>query len=452
MLKSKLENLLAVALVFLLVTGWIFSGWPHIWQGPPVPSEVKTVEANPDIEIKKPTSHTDGTGWTNPAQAYDLPSTANDQTTEGDDTSMEGDPAITFHNWASKVETYTVTVLKVNWKTNGLFVGDQFAIQYMKDGSNWLDIVTLGVHNETTIQTSSISLDVNQDLSLVQVKVVATKSGDSDGGTLYIYDIWTEGEYTPNATPSVSSVNLTPSPIVLTENTTTTVTCTATITDTDGGATISSATGTIYRSGVGYSCSQNDNNCYPNKACTLSAADGNNKYATCTADIWFHADPTDSGDYSGDTWQCYIIAEDDQGATATNTDDTPPELNTLNALIVTSSISYGTLAPGATSSASQITTVTTTGNTAIDVNISGADMTTSTYSIPVSQQEYATSSVDYGSGTDASSTAVTLVLESGKPTTHPSNQADDIYWRIEIPSGQEPVTYYGTTTIATKAK
>ncbi|GAI29745.1 unnamed protein product, partial [marine sediment metagenome] len=266
----------------------------------------------------------------------------------------------------------------------------------------------------TSFVTYSYTLTTAEADNITDYANLRLKFVGNSSAAKCVHVSWAEFEVPDiNAIPTVSAVNLTPSPIVLTENTTTTVTCTATITDTDGGVTISSATGTIYRSGVGYSCSQDDNNCYPNKTCTLSAADGNNKYATCTADIWFHADPTDAGVYEGETWQCYIIAEDDQAATATNTDDTPPELNTLNALIVTGSISYGTLAAGATSSASEIVVATTTGNAAIDVNISGTDMTTSTYSIPVSHQEYATSSVDYGSGTDASNTATALVLESG---------------------------------------
>jgi len=259
-----------------------------------------------------------------------------------------------------------------------------------------------------------------------------------------------------NATPTVSSVELTPSPIVLTDNTTTTVTCTATINDTDGGTTISAATGTIYRSDVGSSCSSDDNSCYPDNTCTLSAADGNNKYATCTADIWFHADPTDAGTYEGQTWQCYVIAEDDQGATDSDTDTTPPELNTLAALTITSSIDYETLFAGATSSSSKTTTATTTGNTAIDVKIRGTDMEKDGgATIPGAQQEYATSSVDYGLGTDMSTTTyVALELESLKPVQHNPVQAtatDDILWRIGIPVDQVSGIYYGTTTVAAQA-
>jgi type II secretory pathway pseudopilin PulG len=151
------------------------------------------------LEIKKPTARTDNTVWTTPALAYNYPDTPNDQSDSGSDTSMPTrDPAILFYSWALKTETYTATVLKVNWRTNGLHSNDQFAIRYTKDGGiNWLDLVPMGVHNETTIQTSSASLDANQVLTSVQVKVVSTRfpNPSADGGTLYIYDIWTEGVF-----------------------------------------------------------------------------------------------------------------------------------------------------------------------------------------------------------------------------------------------------------------
>ena len=149
------------------------------------------------LQIKKPTARTDSTGWTTPALIYNYPDTPNDQSDSGSDTSMpDRDPAILLYDWAQKTEIYTSTVLKVNWRTNGLHLNDRFAIRYSKDGeTNWLDLVPMGVHNETTIQASSVNLDNNQDLTLVRVKVVSDRlpNPQADGGTLYIYDIWTEG-------------------------------------------------------------------------------------------------------------------------------------------------------------------------------------------------------------------------------------------------------------------
>jgi len=148
-------------------------------------------------EIKKPTAHTDITTWTTPSQAYNFPDTPNDQTNAGSDTSMpDANPAITFHTWAPKIQTYTTTTLKVNWRTNGAFTNDRLAIQYTKNGgTNWTILLPMGVHNEIIIQTSEAPLDANQNLALVQVRVVSDRVGGPDGGALFIYDIWTEGSF-----------------------------------------------------------------------------------------------------------------------------------------------------------------------------------------------------------------------------------------------------------------
>ena len=59
-------------------------------------------------------------------------------------------------------------------------------------------LVADGVHNETAIQTAQVSLDTDQDLTQVQVRVNHVKVGAGDNDYLYIYDIWTEGTYTPS--------------------------------------------------------------------------------------------------------------------------------------------------------------------------------------------------------------------------------------------------------------
>jgi len=68
-IKNNLCNLLVICLVFLTVTGWIFSGWPRIWQDPSVPPQVKEVKA---IEYLSNPSFTDGTtDWTLSIATYD---------------------------------------------------------------------------------------------------------------------------------------------------------------------------------------------------------------------------------------------------------------------------------------------------------------------------------------------------------------------------------------------
>lgn len=146
-------------------------------------------------EYKKPASYTDpNSEWNNETNTYD--GSYNDQTTcaDSDAGSADRDPWISFPTWQVKGYTYTETTLYVNWKTNGTYGDDEFAIQYTKNGgSNWYDLVALGVHNDVSIVTSSIALDANQDLTLVQVKLVYNKVGGIDTGITYVYDIWTRG-------------------------------------------------------------------------------------------------------------------------------------------------------------------------------------------------------------------------------------------------------------------
>ncbi len=257
-----------------------------------------------------------------------------------------------------------------------------------------------------------------------------------------------------NSAPSISSVELAPSPIIINENGTTTATCTLVAVDQNGGNTITSSTATVYRSGVGNTCSSDNNNCYPNATLSATSSSGNTYYATWTVDVWFHSEPTDGSapTYSGEWWECYVVLEDDQASStsATNSAQTI-ELNTVAALTIVSGIDYGSLAPGATSSYSATSTATTSGNVALDVRLSGEDMTYGAENIPVAQQEYSlTSTFGYGSGTDLSGSLTELEIVLPKPDTSPSTSTDDIYWRIGIPGGQAPGTYNGTTTVAAK--
>jgi hypothetical protein len=242
-----------------------------------------------------------------------------------------------------------------------------------------------------------------------------------------------------NAAPSVSAVNLTSATYDLTENGTTTITVTATITDTNGGTEISSATATIYLVSEGTGCDDDDNNCYTNVACQLGSAVGNDKNATCTAsDIYFHATPG--------SWGANVLAEDSSASTGSATDTTPSTINTLHALIVTGSVTYDALNPGANmDNLTKTVYATTTGNAAIDVQIKGDDMSDNGNSIGVENQRYSTTTdCAWASGVSASSTYQNYEVDLAKPTTHPSDSEDIIYWGWTVPTGQPAGTYTGT--------
>ncbi len=263
------------------------------------------------------------------------------------------------------------------------------------------------------------------------------------------------------AVPTVTVVNISPDPIIPTENATTSITITATITDSNGCDDVF-ASGSIavalYRSGVagGASCSADDSNCYQSitavevgNTCAGGADTSGDMVATAT--IWYFAEATDaSSTYSGETWQAQVKAVDESNSSSTATDSTPPELNSVYALTVDSAIAYGTMSADTTSTISEIgqstTTVTNTGNYKIDTEVSGTDMT-GAGTIVASKQKYATSSLGYESLTYSLSTGATARdLNIIKATSSSTPSTAVTYWGISIPAGQAQGGYTGTNT------
>ncbi|MBI2035114.1 MAG: hypothetical protein HYT12_00320 [Candidatus Liptonbacteria bacterium] len=259
-----------------------------------------------------------------------------------------------------------------------------------------------------------------------------------------------------NQAPVVSLVTLNGgSEIIVIENSSTSINLTATITDDNGFADIASATGTIYRSGVGAGCSADDNNCYPVSGCTLSGCSGNSCTATCSANIWYHADPTDAGPFSGQSWRGSITGTDAASATHVSSTASGVQLNTLSALQVTAVINYGSLDPGAnTEATTQTAVVTNTGNSAIDIDLSGDDMTFGGNTISVGNQKYATSTFTYSSCTVCTALTTTdtaYELDLAKPTATSTSITDDIFWGLSVSNGSVSGLYTGTSTFTARA-
>ncbi|XOB40392.1 MAG: IPT/TIG domain-containing protein [Candidatus Nealsonbacteria bacterium] len=73
--KNSSGNFLIVWLIFLLVAGWVFSGWPRIWQEPPVPPEIKIARAASEGPNSPSSAVEDTTGigtvsWTGYTNVY----------------------------------------------------------------------------------------------------------------------------------------------------------------------------------------------------------------------------------------------------------------------------------------------------------------------------------------------------------------------------------------------
>ncbi len=258
--------------------------------------------------------------------------------------------------------------------------------------------------------------------------------------------------YVANTAPIVDNVQLnSQNPINLNEGTTESVSATADVYDDQGCDTIDNVTAKIYRSGVsgGKDCTpDNNNNCYSVASCTETSCVGTEAVYTCTIDMQFHADPTDG---SAEYWRAWIEATDSGALTGSNYSPADaPDVITMQAMAVTTTIGYGPLDPGQnTGATNQETTVTNTGNSAIDVRLYGADMTWSGNIIDTANQEYSLSGFTYGAGTDLKEgpSYDDVNADLAKPTQSPSNSSDIFYWGLGVPSPMPASPdYTGTNT------
>ena len=252
--------------------------------------------------------------------------------------------------------------------------------------------------------------------------------------------------------PSVGTITVNGnSNITLMMATTTMVQETGTITDLNGYADISNVSGTLYLANVTSSqaCVQNDNNCYQQTNCPLSGCAGNSCTATCSFNVWYYADPTDSGTpWAGQTWLGAMNAVDFAGGSSTATSSAGVSLLSLLALTVTPSINYGSLAPGSTTATlTQPVVVTSTGNVSLNLTLFGVNMTSGGNTIAVGKQKYATSSVSYASGTAlVVSPGVLLTLNEAKTTASSTPATSTMYWGISVANPQPAGTYTGANT------
>ncbi len=239
-------------------------------------------------------------------------------------------------------------------------------------------------------------------------------------------------------TPDVDNIQLNgQAAIDLIENTTKSVSAIADISDPQGCNTITNVTAKIYRSGVtnGKDCTPDNNDCYSVASCSETSCVGTDAVYTCTINMQFHADPTDE---SAEYWRAWIEATD---GSLTGSDYSPtdaPDVNTLSALnIDLGSIDYSTVDPDNVSSVKTIE-VQTTGNAAIDVKLSGTNMTWSGNTILVGQQKYSVSSgFNWETeGAALTGTATCHELSSGKPTQSPTNATENVYWKLKVPTGK----------------
>ncbi len=230
--------------------------------------------------------------------------------------------------------------------------------------------------------------------------------------------------------------------ISLTPGTTTAIYATGTVSDFNGYADLAHATATIYRSGAGASCTPDNNSCYvlstENNSCSFTNCSGSSCTLSCVADMYFHADATDADTYEGQEWLAYMEAEDQ--ADGYDFASAPGvELLTMRALAVDNSINYGALLVNSdTGSFNPTSTITNIGNTPINVDVTGTDLSDGlSSSIPASEQKVASSTFTYTACASclqlSSTTPVVLGLNLSKPSVENPPVETEVFWGIAVP-------------------
>ena len=245
------------------------------------------------------------------------------------------------------------------------------------------------------------------------------------------------------------------------------------------GAEITGFQASVFRSSYGTSTLLNPdacdgtagqydpNYCYPsgapgatwNLSCTASSTSctgptDDTQLFECTFPLWFVADPTDSGpetpaSFAADTWSAAVAGIDDNFATGTmSTTSSPVEVISLTALsLLTAEIPYGSLEPGDnTGNLVASTTVLSVGNTGLDQEVSGEAMcgtfsignpcpVSASSTIPVGEQQFASSSLAYNSpiALTLATTTQELELDVLKSTSTSTPSSGVTYFGIEVP-------------------
>jgi len=224
--------------------------------------------------------------------------------------------------------------------------------------------------------------------------------------------------------------------IALLEGTTTLVSATATVSDPNGYTDLSTTTAVIYRTGSDYTCVPNNNNCYQIANCSFSSCAGTSCTATCSARIWYFAEPTDtSTPWADDTWSAWMHLTD-KSATSTEAVSAPVEmLTTLG--IAAGPINYGSMAPGGYIDLTQLQYVTSTGNSSLDIDLYGNNMVLGSSSISADAQHYSQfAGYLYGDGAvlASSSPGTFLDVNIPKPISTSSAASQSFYWGIQLPT------------------
>lgn len=245
------------------------------------------------------------------------------------------------------------------------------------------------------------------------------------------------------ASPAVGTITASDS-IDLASCSTKVVWCNATASDADGWTDIDAVNATLWDPAATTEAAADDNsNHYTNSSCPLGTNTSlTDVPANCSFTLQYYANAAE--------WTCKLMVNDSTSATG-SANITTVTVNQLIALDAENLVDFGSLDPGATSSADVNNTITNCGNVQIDINLSGADLTNNgatVANITVGQVKYNVTSYDqdYTANMTALSAAQTARPEFDLAKRTNGASTKKTYWKIKLPSPIQALTYTGTIT------
>jgi hypothetical protein len=243
-----------------------------------------------------------------------------------------------------------------------------------------------------------------------------------------------------NLPPIVEEVNLASLEILPSAGSTTSVSPTIVVTDANGCSDIVSVKVTILKPDESEHIAEAD---ATYQSCSL----GTIATYTYSFDMAYHDAPA----LGGNTYKIKVVATDSKGATGSNLLSLLGfnylELVAVN--IPAGALDFGGPINPGNSTSIEALSVTNHGNVALDMQVSGTDMEhdTEAVSIPASATKYSPNSdMESSSSLSTSTSLLGLGLSAG------ASSSSTLYWRLDVPSGDEQWVpsgdYTGTLTLS----
>ncbi|MFH1142290.1 MAG: hypothetical protein ABIH67_03500 [Candidatus Uhrbacteria bacterium] len=208
----------------------------------------------------------------------------------------------------------------------------------------------------------------------------------------------------------------------------------------------------FYRSGVTGAalCTANKNNCYRVSECTLEIDDYYKMTYDCPIELWYYIDATDFGSqYPSEEWVVFIEVFDKSGASDIE-GTIRKEVTSMLAMDIEGQINYGNLELGqsTTSENNASLHINQAGNSQIEIEVSALEpMVCDSGSIPVENQTWSLTDLDFEDGTQLTDIPTETGLELGYYIQGQPNPSGTLYWNLAVPESGVGGSCVGTVNV-----